>query len=90
MAVHWNTESFISNWVECATADDWGDFSGAMLQCADCPPDYSDSDLRRQTGLTRYQLNNKGYAAPSEHKAPKKKKKPGIESIASKLGLKKN
>ena len=88
MPTHWTTEDFIRVWQECSEAGDWNDFSGTMLQDANCPKGYADSDLRRQIGLTRYQLNNKGFAAPSDHKAPKKKKKPGIESAAKKLGLK--
>jgi len=88
MPTHWKTDDFIRTWMECADASDWKEFSSQMLGDSDCPSTYTDSDLRRQIGLTRYQLNNKNFAAPSDHKAPKKKKKPGIESVAKKLGLK--
>ena len=84
--VSWETSALIKAWIKVQQDQDWNKFSADMLSSG--PPEgYNDSDLRRQVGLLKHQLDKQGFEVPAVPPVPKKNKGSKIAGIAEELGL---
>ena len=88
---HWDNDEMADAWLENTSHKDWSSFSKAMLASGSCPSDYTDSLLRRQVGLMKYQFAKAGYDAPDQPEVPTQaKRKTKTKTLAERLGLTEN